>query len=312
MDEITELTNLDPDSVDGVMDGMPANGITEWIVAKASSPVAKRDYTVEERRKLAAEGKAIPSKSAGGKFPIVDKEDLENAIRTIGLTNEPKEKVRAYIIRRAKALGAMDKIPKKWRKMSKTQKSIGSVGDGRGMLDIDMMVSKFQEGLQAIQASVAALKDEKQLGTGTPTDPDPVVEKMAELTALVKQAVDQTTIDQERAEASDTVAGDAEKAKKDKKLKAKCKKLQKELKKAKAKKVSKAVHMPLTNGLAAALGQESNTSVTPAEIVRKKTADLEPTERARVTRSATREALADILGPMLAAPPTEILRGGRS
>lgn len=41
----------------------------------AKPEVEKRDYSAAERRKLASEGKALPS----GAYPIVDQEDLENA-----------------------------------------------------------------------------------------------------------------------------------------------------------------------------------------------------------------------------------------
>lgn len=54
------------------------------------------------RRKARAEGHTLPGTD---KFPINDKADLENAKHRIGTTTEPREKVVAYINRRARALG---------------------------------------------------------------------------------------------------------------------------------------------------------------------------------------------------------------
>ena len=70
----------------------------------APEEYAKR-YSMGERRKLAGEGKAMSDLS----FPIVDNEDLENAI---GLARTPAQ--RAFIKRRASALGSSGKIPDTW------------------------------------------------------------------------------------------------------------------------------------------------------------------------------------------------------
>lgn len=48
------------------------------------------------------------------KFPIDNKSDLENAIGLVGNTSEDKEKVKAYLIRVAKALGCTDCLPEDW------------------------------------------------------------------------------------------------------------------------------------------------------------------------------------------------------
>lgn len=48
------------------------------------------------------------------KFPIDNKSDLEDAIGLVGNTSEDKEKVKAYLIRVAKALGCADCIPEDW------------------------------------------------------------------------------------------------------------------------------------------------------------------------------------------------------
>lgn len=75
------------------------------IVARWSPEEFAKKYTTEERRKLAGEGKAMSDLS----FPIVDAEDLDNAIHLA--RTDPQ---RQFIKRRAAALGASGKIPDTW------------------------------------------------------------------------------------------------------------------------------------------------------------------------------------------------------
>jgi hypothetical protein len=70
--------------------------------------LCERDFSTE-REKLADEGKALPD----GSYPIVNKQDLKNAISTYGL-GKNHAKAKAHIIKRAKALGASDLIPENW------------------------------------------------------------------------------------------------------------------------------------------------------------------------------------------------------
>lgn len=73
------------------------------------------DMPTAARKKAAAAGQAMP----GGRFPIRSRADLDNAIRAVGRvqppTNEARAKVRRFIIRRAKAIGAADAIPATWK-----------------------------------------------------------------------------------------------------------------------------------------------------------------------------------------------------
>lgn len=68
-----------------------------------------RDFSAEERQRLAKSGEAMPD----GSFPIVTRDDLENAIRAIGRASDPAA-AKAHIKKRAKALGASDLIPDEW------------------------------------------------------------------------------------------------------------------------------------------------------------------------------------------------------
>ena len=75
--------------------------------------VSKRNYDTQQRRDLADQGKALPD----GSFPIVDKADLANAIQSIGRAGNP-DLAKKHIMRRAKALDAMDMIPESMMKAS--------------------------------------------------------------------------------------------------------------------------------------------------------------------------------------------------
>lgn len=84
------------------------------IVDRGANPGAgiaifKRDFSQEERDQLAEEGKALPD----GSFPIVTTADLKNAVSAYGRASD-KEKAKAHILRRAKALDALDQLPGDW------------------------------------------------------------------------------------------------------------------------------------------------------------------------------------------------------
>lgn len=72
--------------------------------------LTKRDFSTAQRRRMAEEGHAMPD----GSYPIGNKTDLMNAIRSWGRGgSDPK--VKAHIKRRAKALGLSDMIPENWK-----------------------------------------------------------------------------------------------------------------------------------------------------------------------------------------------------
>jgi hypothetical protein len=69
-------------------------------------------------RKLQSQGKAIPNASGDPSFPIRNADDLDNAIKAVGLvkpaTDEARAKVRKYIMQRAQQLGLSSAIPDSW------------------------------------------------------------------------------------------------------------------------------------------------------------------------------------------------------
>jgi ATP-dependent protease ClpP protease subunit len=68
-----------------------------------------REYSQEERERLAKKGHALPD----GSYPIVDREDLENAIQAIGRAKDP-DKAKRHIKKRARELGLEELIPEGW------------------------------------------------------------------------------------------------------------------------------------------------------------------------------------------------------
>jgi hypothetical protein len=70
----------------------------------------KREFSTSSRERMAEAGTAMPD----GSFPIASRSDLMNAIRSVGRAKDYGA-ARAHIIRRARALNAMDMLPEDWR-----------------------------------------------------------------------------------------------------------------------------------------------------------------------------------------------------
>jgi len=66
-------------------------------------------FTTKQREKLADKGKAMPD----GSFPIRNRSDLRNAIASVGRASDPQA-ARAWIIKRARELKAVDALPASW------------------------------------------------------------------------------------------------------------------------------------------------------------------------------------------------------
>lgn len=83
------------------------SGVDKAAQVPAEALLMKADFTAEQRKQLAADGKAM---SDGG-YPIRNRADLENAIQSYGRAAN-KAAVSKWIKRRAKELGAEDLLPK--------------------------------------------------------------------------------------------------------------------------------------------------------------------------------------------------------
>jgi len=72
------------------------------------------DFSMQQRQDMAAGGQAMQ----GGRFPIRNRADLENAIRAVGRvqpdTDAARAMVRRHIATRARAIGLQDLIPSTW------------------------------------------------------------------------------------------------------------------------------------------------------------------------------------------------------
>jgi hypothetical protein len=79
----------------------------------------KREFSSATRERMAGSGTAMPD----GSFPIANRNDLMNAIRSVGRAKDYAA-ARAHIIRRARALNAMDMLPEDWR--NKATKGMGN------------------------------------------------------------------------------------------------------------------------------------------------------------------------------------------
>lgn len=81
----------------------------EGDVAVVEADEQRKDYSQDDRDKMAKAGTALPD----GSFPIADEDDLKNAIQAFGRAKDPAA-AKAHIIKRAKALGLASLIPDSW------------------------------------------------------------------------------------------------------------------------------------------------------------------------------------------------------
>lgn len=105
VDDVMEVMDIpDPDDVETAAsyDEVFGTAIETYLQRAKDFPPAKRD-------ELAKKGHALPD----GSFPIETVSDLSNAIQAFGRADD-KAKAKSHIVRRAKALGAADKLPNGW------------------------------------------------------------------------------------------------------------------------------------------------------------------------------------------------------
>lgn len=96
--------------------------------------MAKEDFSSDERKRLASEGKALPD----GSFPIRNKGDLSNAIQAYGRAGD-KGRAKSWIIRRARALGATSQLPEAWS-VSKGDDDV--IDEERGTVEVQVPIKK--------------------------------------------------------------------------------------------------------------------------------------------------------------------------
>lgn len=74
-----------------------------------SNSFFKREFDTKERRRMAQSGVAMED----GSFPIANRQDLANAIRSVGRAAD-YDKAKRHIISRARALNAISMLPEDW------------------------------------------------------------------------------------------------------------------------------------------------------------------------------------------------------
>ena len=97
----------------------PANPTCQLVLAKSvggestltqvEDLIEKREFSQSEREDAASAGQAMPD----GSYPIKTVADLKNAIQAFGRAKDPAA-TKKHIIRRARALGAVDQLPEDW------------------------------------------------------------------------------------------------------------------------------------------------------------------------------------------------------
>jgi hypothetical protein len=131
------------------LEGAPlTEDMLRGIVDARVAELAKADLSAAGRKKAAASGAAMPD----GSYPINTKADLRKAIKAVGRGGADHDKIRAHIVKRAKALGLEALVPDNWN-------SDGSVKDATKADDDAQAVtiSKAEGILRQVRALVPAL-----------------------------------------------------------------------------------------------------------------------------------------------------------
>lgn len=79
------------------------------IMFNSDQSFIKKDYNASERRRMAEMGQAMPD----GSFPIKTRQDLSNAIQSVGRASN-YEAAKRHIIRRARVMGMISMLPEDW------------------------------------------------------------------------------------------------------------------------------------------------------------------------------------------------------
>ena len=120
-DNIKKILGLEvqPSPVEIVMKAFQEKKVAEDMVKSVCEKYPKEirkannktDFSHSERKDLAKKGEAMPN----GKYPIRNSQDLKDAIKLSGASDMPKEKVKAWIKKRAKELGLESELPEEWK-----------------------------------------------------------------------------------------------------------------------------------------------------------------------------------------------------
>ncbi|MET9073842.1 hypothetical protein ABZX95_17080 [Streptomyces sp. NPDC004232] len=93
----------------------PISESVEATVEPVTEEAPAEAYSAKQKRQMAAKGQAMKNASGDPSYPIKSKADLRKAIRAVGRGGADHDKIRAHIIKRAKALGLTSMIPDTWK-----------------------------------------------------------------------------------------------------------------------------------------------------------------------------------------------------
>jgi len=138
-----------------------------------------KDYSPEQRKKMAKDGSALPD----GSFPIADCSDLKNAIQAIGRASDPG-KAKAHIKKRKRALGCDDvELPEGWTTEEAEEPAVGEEDKKTaGIIGTGSLSKSEDPRTQALVARVQELLREGAVAVSIKHDLHPeVAERLAAL-----------------------------------------------------------------------------------------------------------------------------------
>jgi len=105
------------------------NATPSMVCLAADEDVSKvAKYDAAQLAAMLKAGTAMKNPNGDPSYPIGDKADLSNAISAVGRGSGDHDAIRAYIVRRAKALGASDMIPDNWSSSGDNTKAVAPTG----------------------------------------------------------------------------------------------------------------------------------------------------------------------------------------
>jgi len=143
---------------------------------KEGDGVNFKDYSPEQRDKMAKNGEALPD----GSFPIHDCADLSNAIQAIGRASDPA-KAKAHIKKRRSALKCDIDLPDGWS-LEEEEPITGEEGKTAGIIGVGSLSKSEDPRTQALVARVQELLREGAVAVSIKHDLHPdVAEKLSAL-----------------------------------------------------------------------------------------------------------------------------------
>lgn len=161
----------------------------------------KAKYTAEQKRELASRGHAMRNAEGEPDYPVDDEEDLGKAIHAVGRGGADHDKIRRYVMRRAREMGHADRIPDNWASDGSIKEpagvakaDFGPMGTGAGTdpgspawetqdaSGADAVVAQILACIPCVQA--LAMREATEVGAGHLDDVCDVVELQSAIDAL--------------------------------------------------------------------------------------------------------------------------------